>query len=241
MSIFIERLKQVSQPPPPPIGFRPGRLAEERPKLQLLAAIQGDTAPDTFMAADAIIAADVKSAVEGKVWGVRLKAKDKIEAILKAGADFIILPAESAVISGDRKIGKVLEVGESITDILLRAVNELPVDAVLLAENGGDLTWHKLMVYERFAGLVTKPVLVQASAGSTAEELQMVWQTGVSGIVVEVGEGVDADILAGLHDKIDGLEFPSRKRRDKVQATLPHVAPPAEKEEDDEEDGDDDD
>jgi hypothetical protein len=236
MSKFIERLKQVSQPPPPPMGFRASRNNEKRPKLQLVAAVQADVPPDKLAIADAVIVPDAKSGFEGVVWGVRLRPKDRIDSVIKAGADFVVLPAESAVISADKKIGKALEINESIADALLRAVNELAVDAVTLAEDGGGLTWRRLMTFERFAGILNKPVLVQAAADSTAEELQMIWQTGVSGIIVKVAGDTDEGALATLHNRIDGLEFPSRKHREKVQAVLPRVAPPSEEVEEGEDD-----
>ena len=68
----------------------------------------------------------------------------------------------------------------------------------------------------------------------TADELQVLWETGVDGVIVPIGAGQPAGKLEELRRKIDKLTFSPRKRG-KVEALLPHISteasPVAEEEE----------
>ena len=244
MSKFIEKLKQVFQPTLSPMGFGARKAETARPKLQL-SAILANSVTEPLPAADAVIVNRAKAATEGARWGISLKKGDltEVDKATEAGADFAILPSAGAVLPADRKIGKVLQISPAITDILLRTVNDLPVDAILLGEdkeNGAEITWNKLMLCQRFAGMVQKPVLVPVPLAATAPELQLVWETGVSGVVVEVKEPTDAAALVTLRERIDSLQYPSRKRKERLTAVLPQVAPAKESEDEEPDEGDDD-
>jgi len=222
VSKFIDRLKQVSQPPPPPIGFRHRQAEAERPRLQLVALLQDRVAPEKLAPADAVVVTDVKSAPESGIRGVTITGKAEADTAIEAEADFVVLPADSPVISSEKKIGKVLEVNTSITDVLLRTVNELPVDAVLLAEDEGDLTWQKLMLFQRFAGILTKPVLVKIIPQVSAEELQLTWDAGVCGVAMKTNKD-SVSSLADIRKAIDSLKFPVRAKKERLAPSLPNV------------------
>ena len=144
----------------------------------------------------------MSQAVPDIPWGGWLKNIDQggIKQMAKAGCDFVVFPAANtslALLQND-EIGKILEVESSLNEGLLRAVNELPIDAVLIAgEQEGEyfLTWHHLMLFQRFADLLTKPLLVSIPPNVTANELQVLWGVGVDGAVIEVGAGQPADKL----------------------------------------------
>jgi len=121
-------------------------------------------------------------------------------------------------------VGRVLQVEASLTEGLLRAVDELPIDAVLITgeqEEGYFLTWHHLMVFQHFADLLTKPLLASVPLNVAANELLALWEAGVDGVVVGVGEVVGR--LKELRQIIDQLAFPQRKRG-KAKALLPHIS-----------------
>jgi len=238
MSKFIERLKQVLQPAPQPMGFHTNNVSQQRPRIQLIALVDGNVTADKLSPADAVIFNDSKMGETSAIKGAWLKNAEKAESAIKAGADFIVVPADSAIIPADKKVGKVLEISAGVTDVLLRTVNDLPVDAVTLAEDGSKLTWQKLMLFQRFAAIIDKPVIVTVTAEATPEELQLVWETGISGIEIKVKSDSEADSLSSVRSKIDGLTFPVRKKKDRIQATLPKMG--AVVEEPDEEDDDED-
>lgn len=247
MSKFIERLKQVSQPAPPPMGFGAGRNAETRPRIQLVAHLSSATSSLASQLAmvDAVVLSAAKHGNGEVLWGLWLKKGDteEVDQAIKSDADFVVLPAGGVVLPPDKKIGKVLQIESGTTDVLLRTVNELPVDSILLVEdrdNAKSLTWQRLMLIQRFASFVNKPLLVSVPDNAAAMELQLIWETGVSGVVVDVSEESDVTALKDLRQVIDSLTFPAKKKREKMTAVLPHISEPIEKEEEEEPDDDDD-
>jgi hypothetical protein len=165
-------------------------------------------------------------AVSDIPWGGWLKdiGREEIKPIVAAGGDFVVFPATSAslAILQDDEVGKILEVEALLNEGLLKTINDLPVDAVLIAgEQDKFLTWHHLMLFRRCADLLTKPLLVSVPSDVAANELQALWEAGVVGVVVAtqpVGR------IAELRQLIDKLTFPSPRRRRKIEPLLPRIA-----------------
>ncbi len=247
MSKFIECLKRVSQPLALPMGFGAAKAAADRPKIQLVAWIKSaaSSLAGQLAMVDAVVMSPFKKNNPENLWGIWFKTGDADEAeqAIKAKADFAILPFQGAVLSTEVKIGKLLQIDASATDIVLRAANELPVDGFVLDEEKTDrLTWERLMMLYRFGGLLNKPVLVTAALAISSGDLQLIWDTGICGIIVEVGDEGDIESLNKIRQIIDSLPFPSKKKKDKMSPTLPQVSAPTgeEGEEPDEDDDDDD-
>ncbi|MDD5486593.1 MAG: hypothetical protein PHW65_03475, partial [Dehalococcoidales bacterium] len=124
---------------------------------------------------------------------------------------------------------------------LLRAINDLPVDAALIVNDRpeGTLTWQHLMFFQRAAAQLTKPLLASIPEKPTSAELQALWDIGVDGIVIEIGKG-QIEGLGELRRIISNLtnNSPGRKRG-KTGVLLPsmRMEAPVEAEEE-EEDGD---
>ncbi len=147
------------------------------------------------------------------------------EEMAKINCDFVVFPAMTTPLKlfENNKAGKILELEASVSDVLLRTANELPVDAVLINhEDKGDylLTWQHLMLFQRFAALLAKPLLARVSSNVTAAELKALWQGGVDAIVVEVGTGSPAGKLTELRRVIDQTDFPFPRKRQKAEARL---------------------
>jgi hypothetical protein len=166
---------------------------------------------------------------------------EEVERSIKSGADFIILPADGAVLLPDKKIGKILQIEASITDILLRTVNELPIDAVLLTEgheSGLVLTWKRLMLIQRFSSLLNKPLLIEVLPSITDTELQAIWEAGVSGVIVTANTEQAEAVMQSLRKVIDKLSFPAKRKREKSLAIVPHIENQPEEPEKEDDDGD---
>jgi hypothetical protein len=152
-----------------------------------------------------------------------------IKQIVKAGCDFVVFSAANtslAMLQGAEE-GKILQVEASIGEGLLRAVDELPVDAVLIdaeREEQHFLTWHDLMIFRRFTALLTKPLLVCIPPDVTASELQALGEAGVSGVIVRVGVGQPVEGINELRQAIDKLTFPLRRRRRRAGVLLPYIS-----------------
>jgi len=262
MSRFIDRLKELSRAESQPIGFRARPPASAKPKIQLVASLTQESVAglaDCVTGADAGLlrisepgsAAEILQKISQDVsdipWGVWLQGPSLagLKQMVELGCDFAVFPATNtplAMLQND-EVGKILEVEASLSEGLLRAANQLPVDAVLIAgqETGGDLlTWQHLMLFRRFADLLTKPLLASVPANVTASELQALWQAGVEGVVVEITAGQPQDRMRELRQAIDGLSLPSPRWRDRPEPLLPRISQEpgiatAEEEEDEEE------
>jgi len=246
MSQFIDKLNQVSRVIPQAMGFRTAQPASKKPKILLIASLAGDSAgglADYVVGADAGLLRipklnsgaktlkEISQAAPDIPWGGWLRDINKagIKQMAKAGGDFLVFPAANtplALLQNDEEVGKILEVEASLNEGLLRTVNELPVDAVLIAggqEGEHFLTWHHLMLFQHFADLLTKPLLASTPPDVTANELQALWKAGVDGVVIEAAVGQPVDRLKELRQAIDKLAFPSQRKQGKTKALLPRI------------------
>jgi len=242
MSRFIDQLNRVTKAASQPMGFRSIRPVTSEPRILLVASLaqNGDTG-HLADGADAVLLRPAKSGATARTlqkiaaslpdipWGAWLTDIDskKVEALTGAGCDFVVFPPASRVSATrrDDKVGKILQVEPSLSDGLLRAVNDLPVDAVLAAdtgEDGGPMAWHHLMLFQRLANLLTKPLLATATLKVTAGELKALWEAGVDGVVVEVGAGQPGK-LSELRRVIGELTFRPSRKRGKAEALLPRI------------------
>jgi len=240
MSKFVDKLKQVSTGGQP-MGFRATAAKASKPRMLLVAAVTpGDTERLAgFVAgADAGLLSMAKPAAGAKAleqlsgampdipWGGWLKevGKEGIGAV--AGGDFIVFPAEKVALAllDDEKPGKILQVEPWLEPGLLKAIDNLPVDAVLIAaEDSQFLTWHHLMLFQRCVNILNKPLLVLVPPGVTAGELGALWEAGVRGVVVKTGAEAAEGLVAGIRQMLDELPVPSAGKRNKAGPLLPRM------------------
>jgi len=239
MSRFIDKLKQASQSEPQPMGFRKEK-AVSRPRLLLVAEVKAGAAAGVTEGADAVLlfGEAKKPAVKTDLpVGVKLFGS---KAGRLAGVDFVILMPEMPVIMvEDEKTGKVMAVEASLETGLLRSLEDLPLDALFITGDGVQaqtVTWQYLMLCKRFAALSSKPVLAAVSPQISTDELQMMWDVGVDGVVAIAKAAGDIKKLRSL---IDSLTPPSKGKRVKARAIVPQLkesaAPVVEEDEEDEE------
>jgi hypothetical protein len=235
MSKFVDKLKQVSAGGPP-MGFRVAAAETSKPRMLLVAAVDPDDAEKMaglVAGADAGLLLVPKPAAGAKAleqlsqavpdipWGGWLKEVGK-EGIGKVPADFIVFPADKAALAvpGDDKAGKVLEVEPWLEPGLLKAIDSLPVDAVLIAvEDSQFLTWYHLMLFQRCVNILNKPLLVLVPPKVTATELGALWEAGVRGVVVKATE---EGLVTGIRKMLDKLPAPKGKRN-KAGPLLPSM------------------
>ncbi|MFC2001474.1 hypothetical protein ACFLUZ_03090 [Chloroflexota bacterium] len=245
MSQLIDKLNQVSKAVLQPMGFRAAKSGSAKPKMLLIASIAPaenvDSLADYVTGANAVLLPITKSSSGAKnlqklvqslpdiPWGGWLRDIDEkgIGKLVKVGCDFVVFPATGKVldIPQDDKVGKILQVESSLNEGLLKTVNELPVAAILTAaepEGEYSLSWHHLMLFQRLANLLSKPLLASIPLKTTASELKSLWEAGVDGVVVEVGKGQPIEKLRELRQAIDDLIPLPPRRWGKTGAVLPH-------------------
>jgi hypothetical protein len=248
MSKFIDKLKEVSEAELKPMGFKAAAKAPPKPKMLLVAApaeANIESLADYMSGADAGIAPLPKSSAGAKTtpkmpqamsaipWGGWLKDISEGKSA-EAGYDFVIFPSDTPLATlQDNKAGKILEVDTSLGEGLLKTIDELSVDAVLTLgekEKGNLLTWRHLMLCQRCAELVSKPLLASVPATVGASELEALWAAGVVGVVVETPP---KGRIAELRKIIDKLDFPPPSKQKKIEPLLPRVIEKGGEEEED--------
>jgi hypothetical protein len=237
------------------MGFHTSKSVEAGGKLLILGRIKvASTATATKLntGADAVLFYTDKAetpvkdipkmakAVGDVPWGVYLEeGSGDMATLIEAGCDFVVFSPTSLItdLPQDEKIGKVLQVESSMDDGLLRAVNDLPADAVLVTdtlESEETLTVHRLMIYRHLANFIAKPLVAPVTVKITETELKALQDAEIDGVMAE------GDDLKELRKTIGKLPPRSAKKRDKAGVLLPHIggetkaAPPEEEEEEDE-------
>jgi hypothetical protein len=260
MSELIEKFKKASSGTAQPMGFRVARPSAALPKLLLIAGLKSalpDKPGDCVDGADAVLVRleetpgektmrKMAESLDHLPWGLYLEddSDGLIEKAGKSGLDFVVFSTADRVgaMPKDKKIGKVLEVESAMDDGLLRAVNDLPVDAILISDGpeSGPLLWHQLMIFQHLANLLPKPLIVPAPIDLSEEELQALWEAGVDGVLMA------ADVektggFKGLRQTIDKLPPRTGRKSGRTPVMLPRAAgeerpatPPDEEEEEDE-------
>ena len=168
MSRLIDKLKQVANTAPQPIGFRSAKAAAPKPQMILIASLthegNAEIPTEYITGADAILIPATKSISEASIrqkemqslpdisWGEWIEdaKRQDISTLVKNGCDFLVFPESSKVLATpeNEKTGKIIQVASSLDEGLLRAVSQLPTDAVLVTvEDEGKrfLTWQQLM------------------------------------------------------------------------------------------------
>ncbi len=208
------------------MGFR-AVGGKPKPKMVLVAHTTAGAKP-TVAGADAVLlsipktgAKSPKTLAKSDVpWGGWLKEVTSpiVKKLGEGGADFVVFPADSVsqAVLEEEKLGKIVEVEPALDAGLLKAIDDLPVDAVLISGEKPSLTWQDLMFFRRGVNILTKPLLVLVSPDITASELQALREAGVGGVVA--GGKIDK-----LRKAIDKLPSPKAGKRRKAEPLVPRI------------------
>ena len=256
MSKLIDKFCEMSKITPQPMGFRTARAAAAKPRpLLVICYSEAETIEkllDATSGADAVLLSKIGGvrsmtkigqALKDIPWGVSLPdtGRKDLKPTIDAGCDFVTFTTDSMAVSvpqdedDTNKLGRILQLESGFDVNLLRVVNEMPVDAVYIADElkADFFTWHYEMLLERLGLIVAKPLLIRIPETVNEDELRLLWEVGMDGLVVECGTQLEK-----LRRSIDGLSLPARKRR-RAEALVPFVreTPEPEIEEEEEEEG----
>ncbi len=244
MSKLVEKLHQTSRGSTQPLGFKgAAAVSSQKSSPMVLIAVlpEGDAsaAADGKGNADAVLVKEADSqvlAALGQIpWGASLEkgTEKELNHFKEMGCDFLVFDPAIAPLAllGDDELGKIVEGEASLGDGMIRAIDKLSVDAVLI---GGDseLSVHRLMVCQHVANLVRKPLLALTPLDTTKEALEEFQEAGVVGVVVKLGGGGKKG-LSQLRQTIDSLPPTRRRRKERVEALLPYPGQEAQVEEED--------
>ncbi|UCG54341.1 MAG: hypothetical protein JSV32_07060 [Dehalococcoidia bacterium] len=225
MSRFIDKLKQLSQIESQPMGFRREKVYS-KPRLMLVVEAGNSAAGLTLEGADVVLVTDGTENLPKKSdipVGIRIYGGEIDK--LPEGIDFIVFQPDSPVfIAQGGKTGKVIALEASMELDLLRSLDDLPLDAIVITREGMQFSeyvnWRYLMLCRRFATMSSKPVLASVSPQISRHELQLLWEVGVVGVVVS---GLTAGGMKTLRSLIDELILPSKHQRQEIRAIVPKI------------------
>ncbi len=232
MSKLLEKLQHLSRGGTQPIGFRAGAAMTKGPSMALIASLSpGDAIAGG--SADAVLLSLSKLKVEGLrktiaslsdiPWGVSLEEvrAEEVSQLGEMGCDFLVFEARAPLsFLREGKMGRMVHIEPSLAEGLIRAIEQLPIDAVLIGMEG-ELSVKALMGCQHVANLVGKPLVVQIPRGISKEELEQLSQVGIVGVAVRL-EGDIEEELSRLRQAIAELS-PPRRRRERAEPLIPHL------------------
>jgi hypothetical protein len=187
---------------------------------------------------------NVAEALKDVPWGVRASALtgDSVTGLRDRGCDFLAFAPEGAQVGAlsDEDAGYILCVSQDMDEQALRAIEDLPVDAVLLALDSVEppLTIRHLLAIGAVRGSFSKHFLLEAPAELTSDELEGLKEMGVDGLVVDATTA-SAKEMRGLKDRLMSLSRRQRNRGKKLGTVHPrdsYAAPASSHAEEDDED-----
>ena len=239
MSKLSDAIRLAGRPTPAPLGFGFGpRTAVATPSTMLcvvrLNSNEASKAEDAAKkGADALIidggdagkVKDFAKKAPGLVLGVRPQKteRDQVAALREAGADFVVLDAESGMADSllEEKVGFVLLSHADTDDTRLPLLAELNLDALIPPSPDGALTIERLLELRRVSALGRTPLFVEVSGDVDASRLHALRESGVAGVIVE---GSDVGKLGKLREVIAALPARGKRREERSEATIPAAA-----------------
>ena len=244
MSKLIDKLDKLTQGDIKPFGFTVSVSQSTTPQMLTIARTKLDAEAKTMpeITTDAVLLSvdDTARAIdsinkigEGKlpsIWGIEAASIGKKEAdkLAKIGCDFIVLKLASpapALISNE-SLAKVIQVSSSIDDSMIRALNSLPVDVVIVQDNPDlqDLTVENLLMCSRIAAMVQQPILLSVSLNLAKDSLETLSDIGVNGLIFDWLGAASNKKIGVIIEAIEGLPRSKKKKKKRINATLPNIS-----------------
>ncbi len=240
MSKFTDKLNKVSKSVATPIGFHSatsepgdspllliaGIFSADIKKVKSLDGISIDAALILNQNIGLKKAKQFVKVLKDTPLGIIINQLGEINNANSAttGLDFIAFDKHVSMINVERtSVGKLLMIDASLNMDLIRAVNGLDIDGLVIDNSQADLlTVEHLLICQRLHELLRKPLLMILPSLVTGAELCRLWEVGVTGIISSKTWSVES--LIGLRQKIDNLPKRHAPRNSKIDAILPNYA-----------------
>lgn len=249
MSKLVEQLERLTQKRAQPMGFAAAAARKEklRPILVIGTLAPDETQPVTLAPqenADALLFSiasferdktrlqEAASQAGPLPWGVRAKGlgAEDISQLQEMGCDFLIFGYEqtSATVFRHEELGKLLDASLAWPEGLLRTLSGMPLDGLFVADET-PFTVQGLLSLERLARFADRPLMVFPPATVSASDLELLHDSGVKGLLVNLTAPGAQERLVQLREAIGKMETEPRKGKEHLEAVLPRLAPgPAE-------------
>ena len=107
---------------------------------------------------------------------------DALEALVKAGVDFVVLagPGADAAPLAHESVGRVMALDSDLDDTYLRLLGDLGLDALVIAAPEAPLTVERLLAVRRLSALARTPLLASAKPDIDEKSLELLRDSGVA-------------------------------------------------------------
>jgi hypothetical protein len=237
MSKLSDVIKRAGRTAPAPFGFAAKAAPAASPTMLCIVRLnanEGSKAEEVAKkGADAVI---IDGADAGKVKDFAKKAsglllgvqpqkpeRDQVSALREAGADFVVLDAESGMADAllEENIGFVLRARADADDTRLRMLADLNLDALIPPPPDGSLTIERLLDLRRLSALGRTPLLIEVTGEVDASRLQTLRESGVAGVILE---GSALGRLSKFRETIAALPTRGKRREERGDAMIPAAA-----------------
>jgi hypothetical protein len=251
MSKFADKLQRVYRGAVVPMGFR--RAGEEEiPQVLIVTSLQ-DVSPkaakissgtNAVMISSKGLSLDNIQQLTGLIGeiplGIVIEDSDSIDVsgFAKAGCDFIVFDVKTPLdLVNKEGVGRILRIEPTMDLGMVRAVGGFPlsIDGVLIGEEDSSLTVERLLICQRFADLLDRPLLMTVGTSVTSDELSSLCEAGIKGVVIS--SSITAKALAELKKAVSCMPKPT-KRKTKTSPMLPRIGSEPESTSEEEEEGD---
>jgi hypothetical protein len=230
MSILQEKLDKLSKASPAPMGFGAVAAREKPQPFLIIAAVakgQSSLAGRVAEAGADLLLLEAQASPEGAPpWGMRVEEarQEQLQDLRQRGCDFVIFPLEETqtAVLGAEELGKVLQLGPGLSDSTLRAISDLPLDAVVLDAGATLNTVQGLLEYIRVRQYCSKHLLAVVDVGISQADLEALQVAGVKGLLVPVSWAGDVEKLSALKKTIANLKPPKRSK-ERPSALVPQL------------------
>jgi len=237
MSKFIDKLDKVSKPVSTPLGFHSSKSETGNSSLLLIAGIFSadikKVKPLNGIPVDAVLVLNKNIGLNKTKQFAKILKDIPLGIIISqsgeinhansetAGLDFIAFDKYVSMTNiGKALASKLLILDNSFNLDLIRAVNELDIDGVIIDNSQTELlTVDHLLICQRTHELLHKPLLMVLRPCVTGAELFRLREAGITGVISSKMWSIES--LIELRKEIDNLPERQALRGSKVDAILP--------------------
>ncbi|MCL0043913.1 hypothetical protein M1N24_00075 [Dehalococcoidia bacterium] len=242
MSKILDRLDQITRGVSRALGFTTSASRDFIPSMALLASAELFTKNNITSMSKANVDALILNVrapkanvidrhsklLEGHTWGVAVESLEQphVEIYQGKGCDFLVFGIDNTPVDvlEDGACARILRVPTTLEDSLIRGLEDLPVDIVLICKPApdGPLNLTHLLSISNVRSSTSRYVLLEWNSELTSRELEHLRDIGVDGLVIDVSNNKHS-LIAVLRDKIDALPKRKSKGEQGSAAMLPRI------------------
>lgn len=243
MSKLLDKLEKMSRGYTRSLGFGSASRIEKPAPIALLGKISGPISSKKYRKTFAEIGFDgiiVKNSNlinvsrdlaqhMGEIpWGLEAQSLDSVESgkLWGKGCDFIAFDSENITLDAltDENIGYILNIYDSMDERVLRAIEGLPIDVVLLPYKDieENFSLSHLLQISSIRDCFSKYMLLELSIIPSTAELEALMGLGIDGIVINA-DSTNGKEISDLRDRIVNLPQKQRAKHKKQDGITPRA------------------